>query len=160
MIGKIAKFSSIVLLLVFVTGSLSVGVLGSLATGAGMDWYDGLVKPAGTPPNWLFGPVWSTLYLLIGVSGWLIARTKSQHKSRILLIFLTQLLLNLSWSFLFFGMNSTLAGLINILLLNLLVALYIFTSQKVVPLAGYLVIPYQLWILYAGYLNLALWYLN
>ena len=160
MTGKIAKFSSIVLLLVFVTGSLSVGVLGSLATGAGMDWYDGLVKPAGTPPNWLFGPVWSTLYLLIGVSGWLIGRTKSQHKSRILLIFLTQLLLNLSWSFLFFGMNSTLAGLINILFLNLLVALYIFTSQKVVPLAGYLFIPYQLWILYAGYLNLALWYLN
>ena len=139
------------------------GLIGALATSASIQtWYVTLNKPFFTPPNWLFAPVWLTLYTLMGISLFLVWRLGVQDpRMKIALaLFGVQLLLNAFWSIAFFGLRSPLAGLIVILMLWIAIAA---TIVKFLPLskpAGLLLIPYILWVTIAAALNLAIVLLN
>ena len=139
------------------------GVIGAVATSASVQtWYVTLNKPFFTPPNWLFAPVWLTLYTLMGISLFLVWRLGVHDRpvQIALVIFGVQLLLNAFWSIAFFGLRSPLAGLIVILMLWIAIAA---TISKFLPLskpAGLLLIPYILWVTIAAALNLAIVLLN
>lgn len=140
-----------------------VGNVGSLFTLPALaSWYPSLIKPSFNPPAWLFGPVWLALYLLMGVSLYLIwsARTKASNHSAELLAFGVQLALNLLWSFLFFGLRSPLYGLVGIVLLWASILATIILFAKVSKPAAYLLSPYILWVSFALVLNYSIWTLN
>ena len=124
-------------------------------------WYANLDKPAGTPPNLVFPIVWTLLYLLIAVAGWL-AWTSPGHliKSRAFGCYGIQLLLNATWSWVFFGQHWTVAGLFNIVLLLVAIGLNIRLFKPLNRLAAALLIPYFIWVAYAAYLNAAIVWLN
>jgi translocator protein len=139
------------------------GGIGSIFTTAAIPtWYAGLVKPAFTPPNVVFGPVWSTLYLLMGISLFLVWRMGSSVPavSIALVFFWSQLLFNTLWSISFFGLRSPLLGFLNIALLWTLILITLVLFLRVNRPAGLLLIPYLLWVSYASVLNLAIWRLN
>lgn len=126
-----------------------------------LTWYPTLIKPSWTPPDWLFGPVWSCLYIMIAVAGWLIYRAEYSHQRTVaLVLYGCQLALNFIWSFLFFSLRSPILGLIDIVLLCLLTSLTIIKAWSVRPLASLLLIPYLVWVAYATTLNAAIWLLN
>jgi len=139
-----------------------VGGLGALATTPNIPtWYAGLRKPAGTPPPWVFGPVWTTLYLLMGVAAWLLYEARKQPGGRLAFgLFWVQLVLNGAWSPVFFGLHQPAWGLAIILIMDLAVIAWIAASWRVSKLAALLVMPYLGWILYASYLNYGIWSLN
>lgn len=124
-------------------------------------WYETLNKPPFTPPNWVFSPVWTVLYLLMGVSLFLIIKTseKSIHKTRGLVFFGVQLVLNACWSVVFFGFHSVVGGLAVIILLLLFIILSAFEFYKISKPAAYLLIPYLLWVGFALMLNFSIWIL-
>ena len=139
------------------------GGIGSIFTSAAIPtWYASLTKPAFTPPNGVFGPVWSTLYLLMGISLFLVWRMGSSIPgvSIALAFFWSQLLLNTLWSISFFGLRSPLLGLLNIALLWGLILITLILFLRVNRPAGLLLLPYLLWVSYASALNLAIWKLN
>ena len=125
-------------------------------------WYATLTKPSFNPPNWLFSPVWITLYLLMGVALFLVWRQGFQTAGVKFAIYLfgVQLVLNTLWSILFFGLKMPLLAFIEIVFLwgFILVTLLIF--RKLSRLAGFLLVPYLLWVSFAAVLNFSLWYLN
>jgi len=125
------------------------------------NWYAALDKPAGTPPNLVFPIVWTLLYLLIAIAGWL-AWTSPNHpiKSQAFGCYSVQLLLNATWSWVFFGQHWTVAGLINIVLLLVAIGLNIRLFKPLSGLAAGLLIPYFIWVAYAAYLNAAIAWLN
>lgn len=124
-------------------------------------WYPQLIKPSWTPPDALFGPVWSLLYLMIAIAGWLIYRAPRSEKRRSALIWYgIQLSLNFIWPFLFFFLRNPLLGFIDIVLLGLSILLTLFKAWQVRPIASLLLIPYLAWILYATALNMEIWLLN
>jgi tryptophan-rich sensory protein len=122
-------------------------------------WYATLTKPSWTPPGWVFGPVWSLLYLAMGVSAWLVWRTREDVRGP-LMLFALQLAVNASWSGLFFGLRSPGAAFAEILLLWLaiLATLAVFWRRSL--LAGLLLLPYLLWVSFAAALNFSIWRLN
>ncbi|MBS0625516.1 MAG: tryptophan-rich sensory protein [Verrucomicrobia bacterium] len=126
------------------------------------DWYLTLNKPEWTPPSWLFGPVWTILYLAIAISGWLIwVKIKpSAIRRRAFYIYGAQLVANLLWSYFFFFLKSPLLGLIDIIVLVVLITINTVLFGKLYKPAGILLIPYLIWTLYALSLNLAIWELN
>lgn len=126
------------------------------------DWYVGLKKPSWTPPSWVFGPVWTLLYLTIAFSGWMVwvKARRSKMKTLSLCVYGMQLFANLLWSYFFFFLKSPLMGLVDIVLLAILIAINVALFIKVYRPAGVLLIPYLLWTLYAFSLNLAIWELN
>jgi len=140
-----------------------VGIAGALWTAPNVDtWYAGLTKPSFTPPAWVFGPVWTLLYLMMAVSVWLIW-TKGLHAPGVrkaVFLFCLQLVVNGCWSFLFFGIRSPLAGLINICLLWWLIGLTIILFYRIHKSAGMLLVPYGIWVGFALVLNFSLWQLN
>ena len=134
--------------------------IGSQFTAASAgSWYAALAKPSWTPPGWVFGPVWSLLYLAMGVSAWLVWRTREAVRDP-LMLFALQLAVNASWSGLFFGLRSPGAAFAEILLLwfAILATLTVFWRRSL--LAGLLLLPYLLWVSFAAALNLAIWRLN
>lgn len=147
-------------------GSLLVcqmaGFVGSLFTTPAIpNWYARLNKPSFTPPNWIFSPVWISLFVLMGISLFLVWRKQDHPFFRVALIcFSIQLLLNVLWSIAFFGLQSPLFGLIDILLLWIAILLTILTFFKVSSRAGLLLVPYLLWVSFAAVLNFFLWTLN
>lgn len=148
--------------ILFIILCLGVQITGSFWTKEAVStWYPTLTKPFWTPPDWIFGPVWSVLYITIAVSGWLIYKAPDSHKRTVALMFYGgQLALNFIWSFLFFSLRSPTLGLIDIVLLCLLVSLTIFKAWPVRPLAGLLLFPYLIWIIYAASVNAGIWLLN
>jgi translocator protein len=122
-------------------------------------WYAQLAKPSWTPPNWLFGPVWTLLYIGIAVAGWLVWR-KTGRIDAALWIWIAQLALNAMWSWLFFGLHRPDLALANIVLMLVLIAWFIVVARGVSPVASYLFIPYLLWVSYATALNFAIWRAN
>lgn len=146
----------------FILICLIVQIVASLWTKETVStWYPTLIKPSWTPPDWIFGPVWSCLYMMIAVAGWLIYRAEYSKKRTVALMFYgSQLALNFIWSFLFFSLRSPILGLIDIALLCLLISLTIIKAWPVRPLASLLLIPYLVWILYATSLNAGIWLLN
>ena len=124
-------------------------------------WYPSLIKPSWTPPDAVFGPTWSVLYVMIAVSGWLLYRSDSSKERSIALLFYTlQLFLNFIWSFLFFSLQSPLWALIDIIPLCVLIMLTIYKAWSVDRLASVILLPYLFWVMYASSLNLFIWYLN
>ncbi|MDZ4243482.1 MAG: TspO/MBR family protein [Candidatus Doudnabacteria bacterium] len=147
---------------------MSAGAIGSVFTAPSIaGWYAGLVRPALNPPAWVFGPVWTTLFALMGVSAWLIwkrldSRLRGNDKRiKIALgIFLGQLVLNTLWSIIFFGLNSPGGALIEIVFLWLAILATIVAFYKISKPAAWLLVPYILWVSFAMYLNYAIWTLN
>ena len=121
-------------------------------------WYAGLQKPPLTPPNAIFGPVWTLLYLAIAVAGWLVFRAGPHFGARALWI--AQLLLNGLWSYLFFGIHRMGWALIEIAVLWLVVVAATAVFWRVERTPGLLFVPYALWVSFAMYLNAGLWLLN
>ena len=138
------------------------GGIGNLATLPNIPtWYAGLVKPAFNPPNWIFGPVWTVLYLMMALSLYrLLRRADSQPKIAAIIVFLVQLAFNAAWSVAFFGLHSPALGLIVIVVLWALIALTIKMALPLDRLAGYLLLPYLLWVSFAMVLNIAILVLN
>jgi len=134
----------------------------SLAMGlSDRSWYESLHKPTWNPPDWLFGPVWSILYLLMVVSAWLIWRERPRPQCRrAIAVFVVQLLLNAVWTSLFFALQSPLAAMADISLLWLAILATIGFFLRIRPLAAVLLLPYLLWVSFAWMLNLAIWRLN
>ena len=122
-------------------------------------WYEALVKPPLNPPNWIFGPVWSALYLAMAVSGWLIWRTQPDAV-RPLALWCAQLLLNAAWSGLFFGLHRPRLALIEILILWGVLGATVIAFWPIHRIAGMLLLPYWAWVTFASYLNAGLWFLN
>ncbi|UCF70090.1 MAG: tryptophan-rich sensory protein [candidate division WOR-3 bacterium] len=139
------------------------GIIGSLFTTPQIPtWYASLQKPGFNPPNWIFGPVWITLYTLMGVAMFLVWRqyARSAHAKSAIETFVVQLLLNILWSVVFFGLKSPLGGLVIILLLWIAILATIIRFQKVSEIASFLLIPYILWVTFAALLNFAIFRLN
>lgn len=142
---------------------LVAGFIGSAFTTPHIPgWYAGLAKPSFTPPSWLFGPVWTALYILMGISLFLVWRGGLGER-RVQLavgIFIVQLACNVLWSFAFFGRQSPLAGLVVISVLWILIVITIIASAFVSKAAAFLLIPYALWVSFASILNASIWRLN
>jgi tryptophan-rich sensory protein len=136
--------------------------VGSLATRPAIDtWYAGIAKPEWTPPNWLFGPVWTALYLSMAVAAWLVWRRAGLSGAWLpLTIFGVHLALNALWSILFFGMGKPGLAFAEIILLWASILATILSFYRVVPAAGLILIPYLLWVSFASALNFAIWRLN
>ena len=148
-------------LIVFLGICLGAGGLGSFFTASGVrDWYPRLRKPEGTPPNWVFGPVWTTLYVLMAVSVWLVWRDYGWGARSALLIFFAQLALNVAWSGIFFGSRLIGVALLAIVLLWLAIAFNILVFYWLKPASAVLLVPYLLWVTYASYLNFGICHLN
>jgi translocator protein len=139
---------------------LGAGWLGSLlARPALMAWYEGLSKPNWTPPNWLFAPVWTILYVAMGVAAWLAWR-RSSLAAVPMRLFLLQLLLNVAWSAVFFRFRSPGWAFLEIAILWCAILLTAIAFRTTAPVAGWLMIPYLVWVSYAAALNFAIWRLN
>jgi len=142
---------------------LAAGFIGSIFTNTSIPtWYATLEKPSFTPPNWLFAPVWTILFILMGISAFLVWRVglSEPNVKMALIIFIIQLILNTLWSVAFFGLRSPIAGLVVIVVLWIAILLTILSSAKVSITAGILLIPYILWVSFAGILNVSIYVLN
>jgi translocator protein len=125
------------------------------------EWYEELAKPSWRPPNWLFAPVWTLLYLTIAVSGWLVWREVGLAGGALALsIYLVQLLLNASWTPLFFGLHRPDLAFLDIALLWLTISATMAVFYPLSASAAWLLLPYLLWITFAAALNFSIWRLN
>jgi len=124
-------------------------------------WYESLMKPAWNPPNWLFGPVWTLLYILMAVAVWLVWRSHGFKGATLpLTMFVVQLGLNTGWSWLFFGLHRPGVAFAEILLLWAAILVTIILFWRLKRLAGILLLPYLLWVSFAAILNYTVWQLN
>lgn len=165
----------------------SVGIIGStFMSGYGMTWYAHLLKPTLNPPNWIFAPVWTVLYFLMGISLFLVWKndwkvsielspkewkkswnkysdrlwTGSWQKTNIISIFTIQLLLNLLWTFIFFGLRQPGYAFFELCMLWVSIIYTVINFYRVSQSAAYLLLPYFFWVTFAGYLNVNIWLLN
>jgi tryptophan-rich sensory protein len=146
-------------LLVFLFLCLGAGWLGSIVTRPAIpEWYVHLQKPSWTPPPWVFGPVWTTLYVMMAIAGWHVWRKEAW--SFAVVVFFTQLAVNASWSWLFFGLRRPDLGLLGLVVLVLLVLTTILSFWRVSHFAAGLMAPYGLWVTFAAALNYEIWRLN
>lgn len=155
--------SNIVKLVISILASFAAGGIGSLFTFKSIpSWYAELKKPRYTPPNWLFGPVWTTLYIMMGISVFLVWRSGLTMNGVLLAftLFWIQLVINAFWSIIFFGIKSKGGGVITIIVLWFLILATIIASFQVSVWAGALLIPYIVWVSIASYLNIGIWLLN
>jgi translocator protein len=150
-------------LVVCIVACQCAGLLGSVFTISAIPtWYATLQKPPFTPPNWLFGPAWTTLYLLMAVAAFIIWRKglNTQDVKKALVLFLVQLVLNALWSVIFFGLRSPFWGIVVIVALWIAILFTILKFFKLSTAAGALLIPYILWVSFASVLNISIWILN
>jgi benzodiazapine receptor len=139
---------------------LGVGSLGGFASASSIDdWYRTLAKPSWNPPDWVFGPVWTVLYIMVAIAAWLVWKTRDRIGPATVLFFV-QLVLNLAWSFLFFGARSPGLALVEIvfLWLSVLFTMLAFFGRQTT--AGWLFVPYLAWVSFAAILNFAIWSMN
>lgn len=151
------------ILLIFSIGiSLLAGGIGSFFTASSIPtWYATLEKPFFNPPSWIFAPVWTTLYILMGISFYLILVSKTKiNKTRAIQVFIIQLILNTLWSIIFFGLKSPELALIEIVFLWISIVLTIKNFARIQPVASYLLYPYLAWVSFATLLTLAISILN
>jgi benzodiazapine receptor len=150
------------LILSIVIASLA-GFIGSLFTmNSVRTWYQTIKRPDWNPPNWLFGPVWTLLYFLMGIALYLVwsKGTDTQYARMALLLFGIQLALNSVWSILFFGLHSPFWAFIEIAILWLFILLTMFSFYPISRAASYLMVPYILWVSFAAVLNFSIYWLN
>jgi len=148
--------------LIFFGICFAVGASGSAVTASSVKtWYPGLLKPTGTPPPWIFGPVWSILYLLMATAAWLVWRQRIHENVWLALaLFMVQLILNGLWSLVFFGLRRPGAALVEIIVLLGAIAVTAMRFAEFSRLAFWLMTPYGAWVLYASYLNFGIWRLD
>lgn len=141
---------------------LIVGTLGTRWTAPAIPgWYSRLRKPSFSPPNWVFAPVWTTLYILMAVAAWRVTTSPATpDRGWALDLFILQLALNLVWSWIFFGRRALGAALAEVLVLWAAIAATIAVSARVDALAAWLLVPYLAWVSFASLLNAAIWRLN
>jgi tryptophan-rich sensory protein len=156
------KINDILKLAVSVILCQLAGFLGSVFTTPAIPtWYQTLHKPFFTPPNWLFSPVWISLFILMGLSFFYVWRRPDHPQfKKALIFFFVQLILNVLWSLAFFGLRSPLFGLMDIVLLWIAILFTILNFFQVSRFAGVLLLPYLLWVSFATLLNFSLWILN
>ncbi len=156
-------WADIVKLMVSIIACEGAGGIGAIFTRSAIPtWYASLKKPAFAPPNSVFGPIWITLYLLMGIAVFMVWRGGlNQAGVRIaFIIFWVQLVLNVLWSVVFFGLKSLLGGVVIIFLLWIAIVVGLVAFFRVVPVAGWLLIPYIIWVSIAAGLNVSTWLLN
>lgn len=152
---KIGKF------IVSIGVSFSAGAIGSIFTFSAIPtWYATLAKPSFNPPNWLFGPAWTILYILMGIAFYLVWTSPRENKKIAYMAFFAQLILNALWSIIFFGAHNLGLAFGEIVLLWLAILWTILEFRKISKPAAYLLIPYILWVTFAGILNFSVWRLN
>ncbi|MFH1066003.1 MAG: TspO/MBR family protein [Nanoarchaeota archaeon] len=141
---------------------LAAGWIGSIFTTPSVNgWYDTISKPLFNPPNWIFGPVWTSLFILMGISLYLVIKNGINAKNRMAVYsFGIQLLLNVAWSFIFFGMHSPAYAFIEIIVLWLAILMNIILFYRISRKAAFLQLPYILWVSFAAVLNYFIYILN
>ncbi len=150
-------------ILIFVLVCELAGFIGSVFTTPSIPgWYAGLAKPSFNPPNGVFGPVWTTLYALMGIAAYLVYERgrKNREGKRALTVFGAQLVLNALWSIVFFGAHMILGGVIVIVILWGMIVATIWLFRKISKASAFLLIPYILWASFATVLNISLYVLN
>lgn len=148
-------------LIIAVAVCLGVGGISGFITASEIPgWYVSINKPSFNPPNWIFGPVWTLLYILMGIAFFLIWKSDAPSKEKAYLFFALQLILNFFWSIIFFHFHATGAALMEIILLWICILLSILSFYPISKPAAYLLIPYLLWVSFATVLNFAIWKLN
>ena len=154
--------TQIIKLLVSLLLTLGFGTFSGIFTASAIpDWYASLNKPSFNPPNWVFGPVWTVLYILLGITFFQIWNLEpSQERNLAITVFLIQLLFNFCWSFIFFYFRMIGLALIDIIILWCSIIIMLLLIYKIKPLAAYLNIPYLIWVTFALALNLAYYLLN
>ena len=157
------KINNTLKLIIAVALSELAGIIGSVFTTPSIaGWYATLVRPALNPPAWVFGPVWTALYALMGVAAFLVWKKGLEHRDvKIALgIFLGQLVLNTLWSIIFFGLHDPGAAFVEIIFLWLAILATIVAFARISKPAAWLLVPYLAWVSFASYLNFMLWMLN
>ena len=162
------KINNTLKLITSILVSELAGVIGSLFTAPAIGtWYASLIKPPLNPPSWVFGPVWTTLFALMGIAAFLVwssyAKASADKKKGIkvaLILFGIQLGLNTLWSIIFFGLHSPGGALVEIVFLWLAILATIIAFYKISKPAAWLLVPYILWVSFAMYLNYSIWVLN
>jgi tryptophan-rich sensory protein len=145
------------LLIPIIVGGIAGGITANEIGG----WYTKLLKPTFNPPNYLFGPVWTVLYILMGVSLYMIWRTPpTPARTRALVAFGVQLFFNFWWSIVFFSFHALFIAIINIVLMWIAIVYMILLFKKIKPAAAYINLPYLAWVSFATALNIAIWWLN
>lgn len=140
---------------------LAAAVGGWLSAGAVGGWYRTILKPEWSPPDWVFGPVWTTLYVMIGVAGWHVwQREPSSQRTRALWLYAMQWVCNAAWTPLFFGIHRMDLAAFDILLLWLLIGGFAWVARRVSVPASVLFLPYLGWVTFAAVLNATLWHMN
>ncbi|MCD0468185.1 TspO/MBR family protein [Flavobacterium sp. JAS] len=143
---------------------LMVGYSASVVTRPSVEtWYPTIVKPSFNPPNWIFMPVWTILYIFMAVAAGLVwdkIKEQNEEVKKALGFFLIQLTLNAIWSYIFFGLKNPMLAVVEITLLWLMIYETYFKFNKINKIAGYLLIPYMAWVAFAGILNASIWWLN
>jgi translocator protein len=157
------SMNDVIKLVISIIACFAAAGIGSLFTFKSIpNWYARLKKPSYTPPNWAFGPVWTALYLLMGISVFLVWQKGLATNGALFafILFWIQLVVNAIWSIVFFGKKSKGGGVITIIVLWLLIMVTMITSFRVSDWAGALLIPYIMWVSIASYLNIGIWLLN
>ena len=155
--------SNLITIIICIIACELAGLIGGFFTAKNIPtWYAKLKKPKINPPNWIFGPVWITLFFLMGVSLYLILNKdlKNREVKKGLLLFAVQLILNVRWSFLFFYLHNPSGAFLDIVLLWLAIILTIIQFRKIEKKAAYLLLPYLIWVTFAAFLNFSIWQLN
>lgn len=156
--------SKIIRIISVVLTCLAIGYLsGDVTRSAITTWYPTLVKPIFNPPNWIFAPVWTLLYIMMGVAAGLVWNRIEFEKEAVkkaLVFFIIQLVLNALWSYLFFGLHNPLLAGIEIIVLWLMIFETYLKFSKINKLSGYLLLPYLAWVSFALILNWSIWWLN
>lgn len=154
----------IVRIILVVCTCVAVGYLsGEVTKDSVGSWYPTLEKPFFNPPNWLFAPVWTILYIMMGVAGgmvWNHIETQPKEVKKAFLFFVIQLALNALWSYLFFGLRNPLLALIEIIVLWLMVYETYVVFKPINKTAAWLLLPYLAWVAFATLLNASIWWLN
>ncbi len=140
----------------------AIAAIGGVVTAPSVhSWYQTLVHPSFTPPDWVFAPAWTTLYVMIAVAGWLVWRKVGFFAARpAFTLYGVQLALNLAWSVLFFGLHLIAAAMVDVLLLEAAILLTIRAFGRICAPAGYLLVPYVVWVAFASVLNAGFLVLN
>ena len=149
-------------LALWMIGCLAVGGIGGRWTGSEIPgWYRTITKPSFNPPNWIFGPVWTTLYILMAIAAWLVAESPdSQSRSLGLALFVFQLALNLAWSWIFFHRHAIGPAALEVAVLWCAIGVTTLVFSRVSAASAWLMTPYWAWVTFASILNAAIWRLN
>lgn len=149
-------------LVIFIIIPVGAGGLGAIATTPEIEgWYRTIEKPSWNPPDWVFGPVWTTLYVMMGIAAWIVWKPHGiKDCAKSLTLFGVQLVLNIAWSWIFFGMHKPGLAFAEIIVLWFAIAATTVAFFKASKMAGSLMLPYLVWVAFASGLNFAIWQLN